>query len=99
MPSYHSTCVEGVSTPPKKRRLTVHAMLSDHSSIPTDDDGNTLNKHAVSPPTDEQSECRRRMLASRNVFEVSFHMIKFTFRLYYGFTALKWLGAGSVSGL
>ena len=63
-------CVcKGVLTPPKKRRLTADAMSSG-SSFTLAEDSSTADKHTTWPSVDEQFESRRRMLASRNLFEV-----------------------------
>ena len=61
-------CVcQGVPTPPKKRRLTTDSMTSGCSTTLAVDISN-VNRHTS---IDEQFESRRRMLASRNLFEVS----------------------------
>jgi len=58
---------QGVPTPPKKRRLTSDSMLSGCSTTLAEDSSNVDRHMSV----DEQFESRRRMLASRNLFEVS----------------------------
>ena len=61
-------CVcQGVPTPPKKRRLTTDSMSSGCSTTLAVDSSN-VDRHTS---IDEQFESRRRMLASRNLFEVS----------------------------
>jgi len=74
-------CVcEAVSTPLKKRRLTADAMSSSFSSSLADD-GSSVDKQTSWPSVDNQFESKRRMLASRNLFEVRFHMFNVVFVL------------------
>ena len=58
-----------MSTPLKKRRFTADAISSDSSSTLLEDSG-MADKPTTWSAVDDHFESRRRLLASRNLFEV-----------------------------